>query len=154
MSAFAYLCRSALLGLALLQATVLPQGGCCCSVQRLMVMLGANGDQVPACCRVQRPKSCDRSREAGRTELVSSDDGSPHACHCIKSSCDKPPGQVQLNFEASFAERLDQWIAALPVVVMPFSIAQSPCDVRSRAMPEALLLSGRQACIALQSWRC
>ncbi|WP_075096738.1 hypothetical protein [Planctomyces sp. SH-PL14] len=154
MSAFAYLCRSALLGLALLQATVLPEGGCCCSLQRLMVMLGANGDQVPACCRVQRPKGCDRSGEAGSIACVSSDDGSPHACHCIKSSCDKLPGQAQLSFEGSFAERLDQWIAALPVLVMPLDVAVSPCEMHGHAMPESLLLSGHQACIALQTWRC
>jgi len=155
MSALTYLCRSALLGLALLQATVLPQGGCCCSVQRLMVvMCGGNADQLPACCRLQQAERCERSCGVNSDRLVNADDGPSGACHCVRSACVGPPGQVPSTFEPSFTERFDQWVAALPVLVTPLVVEVAYCDTRRHAQPEPLQLSGQQACIVLQSWRC
>jgi len=61
---------------------------------------------------------------------------------------------VQLTFEASFAERFDRWVAALPVLVTPLVVEVARCNVQLHAQIESLHLSGQQACIALQSWRC
>lgn len=153
MSWTALLLRSALIGLTLVQAVVLPRGGCCCAAERLMAAFSGNHSELPACCRVSNAKAKQGSERHQST--VDADSGPGHGpCQCVTSACNSPQSQPPATPESSSHERLSHWEASQPVLV----VAITPVPILSSArFPDwelPSLRSGQEARIALHSWRC
>lgn len=154
MSWTAFLLRSALIGLAVVQAIVLPRGGCCCAAERLMAVIRGDHSELPACCRIAeaRPKPGPERRQSTLDAGALPDHG---PCQCVvTSACNSPQAQPPATAESSSHERLHCWEAAQPVLIV--AVAPIPCPASLRLPYRELpsLRSGQDACIALHSWRC
>lgn len=145
--------RSALIGLTLVQAVVLPRGGCCCAAERLMAVVSGNTSELPACCRVSEAKA-KRGAERRQTALAADSEPGHCPCQCVTSACNSPQARPPATAESSSHERLHCWEAAQPVLIV--AVAPIPCPASLRLPYRELpsLRSGQDACIALHSWRC
>lgn len=152
MSWTALILRSALIGLTLVQAVLLPRG-CCCAAERLTAVLSGDHSDLPACCRLAEKRARGHQDNAG--PVLVDGGGHGHAkCQCVVSVCGSPQNQSPQTAEAASHERMDRWQAALPVLMV--SIARQPMRL-AKEHPEwdlASRVSGQDACILLQSWRC
>ena len=145
--------RSALIGLTVAQAVLLPQGGCCCAADRLMAMVSGDHSELPACCQVAEARQARRSAEQ-RPSLTEDFGPDRHDCQCIATACDAPQGQEQAKSEAMSCERIDRWEAAQPVLAIAIAPRPVIWDVDRLAWDLPTLRSGQAARIALQSWQC
>lgn len=145
--------RSALIGLTVAQAVLLPQGGCCCAADRLMAMVSGDHSELPACCRVAEARQVRRSAEQ-RPSLTGGSGSHGHDCHCIASACDAPQGQELVKSEATSGERINLWEAAQPLLVVAVADRPVMLDFEHSTWDLPTLRSGQAARIALQSWRC
>lgn len=153
MSWTAFILRSALIGLTVVQALVLPRGGCCCAAERLMAVISGDHSELPACCRISETKAKPGSER--RQSTLDADALPDHGpCHCVTSACNSPQVQSPVTAESSSHERLHCWEAAQPVLIV--AVAPIPCPPSLRLPCRELpwLRSGQDACIALHSWRC
>lgn len=143
--------RSALIGLTVAQAVLLPQGGCCCAADRLMAMVSGDHSELPACCRTAEARQARQSAEQ-RPSLTEGSGPHRHACECVASSCDSPQGREQVKSEVSSCEQINRWEVAQPV----FAVVILPVirDASHFAWDLPTFRSGQAARIALQSWRC
>lgn len=145
--------RSALIGLTVLQAVLLPRGGCCCAAQRLMAVVSGDHSGLPACCRIADSRA--ERLPGDRQPCASEPSGSEHGkCQCIATVCGAPQNDSHVTLELGSFERLNQWEVSQPVLVAAVTVlpVRLTFDVRERNLPR--LCSGHDARIVLQSWRC
>jgi hypothetical protein len=146
------LLRSALIALTIAQAVFLPRGGCCCSAERLMAMVGGNHSDLPTCCRV-----ADANNEDGNPDKADPVDHSEPVqgkCQCVTLDCCGPQSQSPVTPEMTSHERLDHWVASQPVLTVAIvSPPPLPAPVHDD-WGMSRLGSGHDARIVLQSWRC
>lgn len=153
MSLTSLILRSALIGLTVAQAVLLPQGGCCCAADRLMAMVSGDHSDPPACCRVAETRQGRESAEQ-RPSLTEGAGPRRHDCHCTASACDAPQGRELVKSEATSCERIDRWEASQPILVIAVTDRPVILDAEHSTWDLSTLRSGQAARIALQSWRC
>lgn len=155
MTTIPFILRSLLVGFTLFQSVVLPNGGCCCAVQRLTAVLSGTTGGLPECCRLERAREGKSSAASPLPETNSGDAAPKSHCQCVRTDCTTPaPPTTLIAQETESKSPFEVWGGTSLGVWERDEWPQSLAPPARENRPQCQAFSGREARIQLQSWRC